>query len=166
MPTEAMVARFEARTRMHIGLVAKNLLLLQGYMGLERSELEARARVHDQSKFDDSERTGYIWLTWRYDSKAVFEYPEGIQTTVEQALRHHRMRNLHHPEAHATPDAMGILDLVEMVCDWTAIAQELHAGAGSARSWAEDNLGKWPFSPGKRHFVLATIDELDRRHAR
>jgi hypothetical protein len=55
------------------------------------------------------------------------------------------------------------LDLVEMVCDWTAIAQE-NGGDRSARGWAERNIARWSFSRPMRGFIFLTIDELDRRN--
>src|SRR5262249_44049812 len=130
-------------------------------------ELEARARVHDLSKYSDRERLGYIWLTWMYEQQGKrFEVPNGVADLVEQSLRTHRERNAHHPEAHRSPDTMSVLDLVEMVCDWTAIAQENEGDGGSARVWAERNISRWGFSRSTRTFIFLTIDELDRRNRR
>jgi hypothetical protein len=143
------------------------LLRLDGYLGFDRHELEARAHVHDLSKFSELEQRGYIWLTWIYHCKEQgrpFEVAPQIAQLVESALAIHRSRNAHHPEAHASPNAMSTLDVVEMVCDWTAIAQEKE-GQGSARAWAIANISKWSFSPAMRELVFDTIDNLDQRTA-
>ena len=160
-----MIDRFVRRTRRHIELVGANLAQLAGYVGLRHAELDARAREHDLSKFDERERLGYVWLTWIYHCKEQgrpFEPSPQISDTVARALDTHRRRNAHHPEAHRSPDTMSVLDLVEMVCDWTAIAQE--NGGRSARPWASVNISRWPFSRAARDFVFVTIDELDRRN--
>ena len=157
-----MIERFVRRTRRHIALVGANLAKMTGYIGLGHAELDERAREHDLSKFDEREREGYIWLTWIYDCRPADVAPE-IARAVERALDVHRRRNAHHPEAHLVPDAMSVLDLVEMVCDWTAIAQE--NGGASARPWALANLTRWAFSRPARDFIFVTIDELDRRNA-
>src|SRR6478609_8058561 len=98
-----MIERFVHRTRRHIALVGANLAQLDGYVGLRRAELDARARDHDLSKFDERERVGYIWLTWIYHCKEQgqpFEVTAEIGCSIEQALDIHRRRNAHHPEAH------------------------------------------------------------------
>src|SRR5262249_7182257 len=134
--------------------------------GIAWSKLDARARVHDRSKFDPSESPGYIWLTWVYHCKETgqpFDPLPEISQLIERSLMLHRSRNSHHPEAHTSPDALGAIALVEMVCDWTAIAQE-RDGVGSARPWAEANITRWAFTSGVRKFIFRTIDELDRRN--
>ena len=166
-PTKEMVDRFLVRTRRHIELVGRNLERLAGYVGIDRSELISRARLHDLSKFGERERAGYTWLTWIYHCKEQgrpFEVAPHMSREIERALTTHRRRNTHHPEAHLTPDAMSVADLAEMVCDWTAIAQE-QSGTGSARPWAEANISRWSFSHAARDFIFLTIDELDRRNA-
>src|SRR5262249_52734563 len=122
--------------------------------------------LHDLSKFEESERPGHIWLTWVYQCKETdtpFEVVPEISGLIGRALWIHRNRNAHHPEAHASPDSMSVADLVEMVCDWTAIAQERH-DVGSSRPWAEANISRWAFSIATREFIFRTIDELDRRN--
>jgi uncharacterized protein DUF5662 len=167
-PTPEMLERFAVRTRRHIALVARNLVCMHGYLGLSPGKLDQRACAHDLSKYDDQERLGYVWLTWIYHCKEQghpLEIDPAVSACVERALQIHRARNSHHPEAHACPDAMSPLDLVEMVCDWTAIAQE-QTGAGSARPWAEQHISRWAFAPRTRAFIFRAIDELDRRNAR
>lgn len=158
-----MEALFERRTRRHIALVRRNMRLMEGYEGLSAAELERRGRLHDRGKFEEPERSGYVWLTWRYRERAAgrpFRAPRGVDALIERTLRRHRAGNAHHPEAHAHPDAMTPLDLVELVCDWTAIAQET---GGDCGAWAREHSGRWPFSPAARALLFSTIEELERR---
>ena len=75
---------------------------------------------------------------------------------------HHMMTNRHHPEFHADPNDMTEVDLIEMVCDWTAMSKELGQDGGSARGWADKTIGnrqKW--HEDKCQFVYDAIDLLD-----
>lgn len=157
---EEMQTTFVTWTLAHIELVKQNLLRMEGYEGLSLVELTERAIEHDQSKFSEEEREGYIWLTWMYQNRAVSQ-PNFIRNRVEKSLQRHRQSNRHHPEAHSNPNDMSLLDLVEMVCDWTAVAQQI--GESSALAWARANIKRWPFSAASQEKVFNIIDELDRR---
>ncbi len=167
-PTPAMLEFYERRTRAHIERVRRCLeLLAEG--SPYRDELLARARVHDASKFGPDERNSYVWVTEYHRcrrSGEPFAYPPGVEDAVRQAVRHHVTTNRHHPEAHADPNDMTDADLIEMVCDWTAMAQEFDEPGGSARGWADRTVGKrFDFRPEKRDFIFQVIVELDRRLA-
>ena len=129
-------------------------------------ELLERARVHDASKFGPEERIPYVWLTEYHRCRRngePFEYPDGIAEAVQRAIRHHVTTNRHHPEFHADPNDMSDVDLIEMVCDWTAMAQEFSQDGGSARGWADKTVGKRvAFNAEKRRFIYQVIEELDR----
>jgi hypothetical protein len=132
-------------------------------------ELLHRAKVHDASKFGAEERIPYVWLTEFHRCRRTglpFEYPEGIAERVTQAIHHHVKSNRHHPEFHADPNDMSDVDLIEMVCDWTAMAQEFGQDGGSARGWADKTIGKRvAFNAEKRQFIYLMIEELDRQIA-
>jgi hypothetical protein len=165
-PTPEMLAFYERRTNEHIERVRRCLTLLAE--GTEYGEeLIERAVVHDASKFGDEERIPYVWLTEYHRcrrSGETFEYPEGVADRVKLAIRHHVTSNRHHPEFHADPNDMSDVDLIEMVCDWTAMAQEF--GEGSARGWADKVIGhRIPFNEDKRRFICRIIEELDKRIA-
>jgi hypothetical protein len=167
-PTPEMVAFYERRTREHIDRVRRCLALLAEVTDY-RDELLERAKVHDASKFGPEERVPYVWLTeyhrCRRDGEP-FEYPEGVAEGVRRAIRHHVTTNRHHPEFHADPNAMSDVDLIEMVCDWTAMAQEFGQDGGSARGWADRTVGtRVAFNAEKRRFIYRMIEELDRQIA-
>ena len=61
---------------------------------------------------------------------------------------------------------MSDVDLIEMVCDWTAMAHEFDQDDGSARGWADKTIGKRvAFNAKKRRFIYQMIDKLDRQLA-
>jgi hypothetical protein len=167
-PTPEMVAFYERRTNGHIERVRKCLTLLAEVTEYGEALLE-RARVHDASKFGPEERIPYVWLTEYHRCRRngeSFEYSEGIAENVKRAIAHHVLSNRHHPEFHADPDDMSKVDLIEMVCDWTAMAQEFGQDGGSARGWADKTIGKRvAFNADKRRFIYEMIEELDRRIA-
>jgi len=156
-PTPEMVAFFERRTREHILMVSRNLTVLakSGYP----KEIVNRGKIHDASKFASPERVPYIWLTEFHrqsQTGEAFTYPAGIEEQVKAAIQHHLTTNRHHPEFHTSPDAMSDVDIIEMVCDWTAIAQERGENGGSARQWADNNVGdqkRFKFSEEEKQFI-------------
>ena len=167
-PTPEMLAFYEQRTREHIERVHRCLALLA--RGTDYgAELIERARVHDASKFGPEERIPYVWLTEYHRcrrSGEPFEYPEGIAERVQRAIHHHVTTNRHHPECHADPNDMSEVDLIEMVCDWTAMAQEFGQDGGSARRWADKTVGqRVAFNAEKRRFIYQVIEALDRQTA-
>ena len=167
MPSCEMVDRFVYRTNLHIAYVRKNLLLMEGYGDISSDLLRKRAAQHDLSKFSEPERISYIWINWSYFCKAndiAFEYPEDVKVVIYQGHQHHICNNRHHPEAHPSPDTMTLLDIVEMVCDWTAISQEVTPKNSSCKTWADENIDKkWNFSSQKKQLIFEVIQELDCR---
>jgi hypothetical protein len=167
-PTAEMLAFYERRTSDHIERVRRCLGLLAKVTAYGK-ELIERAKVHDASKFGSEERIPYVWLTEYHRcrrSGEPFEYPEGMAEKVKLAIHHHVTTNSHHPEFHADPNDMSDVDLIEMVCDWTAMAQEFGQDGGSARGWADKTIGKRvAFNVEKCRFVYQMIEELDRQIA-
>ena len=165
-PTAAMIAFYERRTAEHIERVRRCLMTMAEVTD-HSDELVKRSLIHDASKFDPEERIPYIWLTEFYRCKRdcePFIYPDGMEQRVRDAIAHHMSRNRHHPEFHADPNDMTEVDLIEMVCDWTAMAQEFKQCGGSARGWADKTVGdRIPFDTEKRRFIYETIRLLDRR---
>jgi hypothetical protein len=166
--TPEMVAFYEQRTRDHIERVRRCLTLLAKVTDLQ-DELLERAKTHDASKFGPEERIPYVWLTEfhrRRRTAEPFEYPEGVAEGVRRAIRHHVTTNRHHPEFHADPNDMSDVDVIEMVCDWTAMAQEFGQDGGSARGWADRTVGtRVAFNEEKRRFIYRIIEELDQQIA-
>lgn len=161
-----MIDHFKLRTEMHRELVKKNLEKFNSYQGISLSELKERAQLHDLSKYYDDEIQGQIWLNWNYHCKKnniPFKLILEIESTITSALIIHSHRNRHHPEAHSDVNEMTLLDIIEMISDWTAIAQE--NGRSSCHKWATENLEKkWNFSSEKRDLIFEIIKEMDHRN--
>ena len=159
-----MVAFYERRTKEHIDRVRRCLSVLAAVTEYA-DELNERAKVHDASKFSPEERIPYIWLTEFHRcrrSGEPFEYPDGMEDQVRAAIDHHMSTNRHHPDFHADPNDMSDVDLIEMVCDWTAMSQEFDQDGGSARGWADKTVGsRVKFNQEKSRFIYAMIDLLD-----
>ena len=161
-----MIAFYERRTKEHIERVRRCLMFL-ATDSKQRDQLVERAKVHDASKFGSEERIPYIWLTEFHRCRRSgdsFAYPGGVEELVQQAIHHHVTTNRHHPEFHGDPNEMSEIDLIEMVCDWTAMAQEFNHDGESARAWADKTVGvRIDFNQDNRRFIYQTIEELDRK---
>lgn len=162
IPPQEAYDYFYARTQKHIFLVRDNL-----YLWTEKypqyNELNQRAVDHDLSKFYEPEKTPYIWRTWQSYctlNNIPFKYPPGMEQQTRDAIFHHITHNRHHPEWHPDPDEMTNIDLIEMVCDWTAMSQEF--GDKSAMGWADRVLGRrFHFSDRKCGLIRDYIREMD-----
>ncbi len=103
-----------------IGQIIRNTSQLDMKFMSER--LNARAAVHDLSKFFSPEREVFEVFTPKlktleYGSDA---YQQAL-VDMGAGLRHHYAVNSHHPEYHPNGVAcMTLLDLIEMFCDWVA----------------------------------------------
>ena len=163
-PTTEMVEFYERRTNEHIERVRHCLHVLADATP-HGEELRNRAAVHDDSKFGETERVPYIWLTEYHRCRCneePFEYPDRMEERVCEAIQHHVRTNRHHPDCHDNPNDMTDVDLIEMVCDWTAMSQEFDQDGGSARGWADKTIGKRvQFNNARRAFVYDTIELLD-----
>ncbi len=162
--TQEMEVNFLERLDLHRKLVQNNLILMTGYLNISADILSDLAQQHDMSKFDAPERTAYLWITWSYQNDKKFSFPDFIKNQVEQGWLHHIQNNRHHPEAHQNINKMSEIDIIEMVCDWTAIAQENYGINSSCKEWAEQNIDqKWCFSSAMKKQIFSTILALNER---
>lgn len=84
--------------------------------------LERRALVHDDSKFHEDEFEGFSRI-----NRVAREHPYGSEEyraslkAEKPTIDLHYARNPHHPEFYGREiGRMGLLDMIEMVCDWHA----------------------------------------------
>lgn len=132
----------------HIELVKKSMLSFS-------RQLETRAQIHDLSKFKEDEFGGFVEINqiarkYPYGSE---EYKASIRDN--DAVTLHYSRNSHHPEFHPVGiDEMGLLDLVEMVCDWKAASETY--GQTSFKEGLEKSIER--FKPGvEQEYVIRLI---------
>jgi len=141
-PTQEMVDFYLERTKKHIDRVKGNCTKLsEAVLGIQ-----ARAAIHDESKYGPEEYIPYIWLTWYYKEKeSGWDYPnEEIRELTNQAWKHHETSNEHHPGYHSDVKDMMSVDLAEMACDLSAMSQEF---GGDPKEYFDNNIKiKYSFS--------------------
>ena len=73
--------------------------------------------------------------------------------------REYQRVNDHHTEFYNDISGMGHVQVIEMVCDWWAMSEEL---GGSARTWADNNVGaKWKFTDKQVGWIYEAINTLE-----
>lgn len=163
-PTQEMTKFFVSRTKYHISLVQTHMTTLASILPHE-DELMERGERHDESKWSEEEMIPYIWLTHFHKCKKdgiKLIYPHGVKGEIKKAITHHVTHNRHHHEFHQDPNNMTETDLIEMVCDWTAMSEELNQNNHSAKWWADKVVGtKISLNSEKSLFLYNTIELLD-----
>lgn len=119
----------------YINDTTEHINLVQAFMLDFADKLKERAFVHDASKFEEPEKSIFAANTPGRDN-TVFgskEYEKHKQK-VRVALDHHYAHNSHHPE-HRLEGIVGmdLLDIVEMICDWSASSLK-HEGSSIKKS--------------------------------
>jgi hypothetical protein len=99
----------------HVKKVRDNLFVI-------RNKLAYRANVHDASKMQEPELSGYAEMTETFKGKH-YGTPEYMATIAlfKPIVDHHYRHNSHHPEHWPNGVAdMSLLDIIEMLADWKA----------------------------------------------
>jgi hypothetical protein len=84
--------------------------------------LHERSTVHDRSKFEEPELSGYEGLAQTLKG-LTYGTPEhrSAFAPFKPIIRHHYDHNRHHPEHwQLGVTDMSLLDIIEMLCDWKA----------------------------------------------
>jgi hypothetical protein len=132
LPSKEMFAYFEKYTNTHIGRVRNNIAVLS--RGLRKSsiaELLQRAHDHDKSIYGNRERIPFVWKYWKRRCESTpnsFVLPRGVETEILVANDHHWKSNRYYPQYHVSQSAMTDVDIVEMIADMWAKAQENSIG--------------------------------------
>jgi hypothetical protein len=197
-PPRGLFEYFKERTKYHKILVYRNMLRFgMDKKGNFDNEIERIAGLHDNSKFEEPENMGFIWLTVYYwlqkqgksveytkDDNKQIEYvyrylqtqngykdidklvfKEYLKKHFKAAFEHHYANNAHHPEFHKDLNNMSQLNLIEMVCDWTAMSQELKQDNNSAMAWAKKTIGtRFMFNKKQQEFIFECIKFLDKQN--
>lgn len=178
--TEEMTNWYKKRTENHINLVRKYCKKIHEVYGDRFDEILERAKIHDQSKYEDPEIIPYIFITWDYkckDENVEFNIPEDIQDKMNEATEHHVKSNSHHPEYHSYQEeiinredrdkppkelidatSMPELDLVEMCADWSAMSEEK---GGTPMEWADKNVNvRWKFTEDQVDLIYEVLNNI------
>lgn len=96
-----------------------------------QARLDDRAALHDASKLQEPEKSGYDALVTQLADVVYgsLEYKAALQE-AGPTIAHHYAHNSHHPEHY--PDGiagMSLLDVVEMLCDWKAASERTNQGS-------------------------------------
>ena len=86
------------------------------------ANLAERSTVHDRSKFEEPELSGYEGLTQALKG-LTYGTPEhrAALAPFKEIIQHHYASNQHHPEHwHLGVTDMSLLDIIEMLADWKA----------------------------------------------
>ena len=107
---------------------------VQWYVAEITVALGDRSMIHDRSKLEEPEKSGYDQLVTKL---ADVEYgTDAYRATLKEAgptIAHHYAVNTHHPEHY--PDGiagMSLLDVVEMLADWKAASERTKQGSIAA----------------------------------
>jgi hypothetical protein len=125
------------------------------------NNLKSRAENHDKSKLESPEVEVFDQCTGELkDSK--YGSPEYLACLerMKPALQHHYSKNDHHAEFFRNGMAdMNLLQVLEMICDWTA-ATKRH-NTGDIRKSIEINQKRFGYPDYVKKWFLNTIDFLE-----
>ena len=172
---------FKERTNRHIALVGKYCKAIADYDKERFGELVERAKVHDDSKFEEPEKEPYIYITWQYrckDKGEKFDIPEEMKEKMNKATEFHVKHNRHHPEFHCEKEVglishknrdeppreivdatkMPDLDLAECVADWCGMSSEKKT---NPKDWADKNVNiRWKFTDKQKNLIYELINAI------
>ncbi len=153
----------------HIRLIQDNMIKIAfsgGFLGISPVDIVKRAFLHDFSKFDEDTYEGYVWYYARNYAREkklpIPEYSEEREEFILECVKKHRSNSRHHPEYFKDVNDMEPLDIIEMVCDWTAISQSNILGIyKSVRDFTNQNIGtKYMFDEAHQRQIYKVIDLL------
>lgn len=113
--------------------------------------------LHDETKLVDPERDAFKEFSPKlagctYGSPEYHEMLKGLQ----HALDHHYANNRHHPEHFKDGvDGMTLIDLIELICDWTASTKRHNDG--DIMKSIEVNTKRFNLSPQLANVLRNTV---------
>lgn len=122
------------------------------------TELDNRAQIHDQSKFESPEKEIFAENTPEL-AKTVYgseDYQKLLDKT-KPAIEHHYSKNRHHPEHFSKGiDEMDLVDIGEMLCDWAAATKRNKNG--NVHKSIEHNTKRFNMSEQLANILRNTVD--------
>lgn len=146
--------------------IYKHIQCVRNALGYVIDQLQVRADLHDESKFETDELEYY---------SAYEKLPEGLKfgsDEYKQALKDlnvgvgtpgfsmHSSRNDHHPEYYHYIEDMGFLAIIEMVADWHGAMRAY----GNKQDWMESvnyNISRFDFTVHQIWLIKQVAELLD-----
>lgn len=172
----------KTRVMMNVLSVVKNSSICERH-NVDKVRLIKSVLDHDRTKLREPCLSKYIEISWYYYKKYKGEtYPLDKVKSANATILH-MVSEPHHPEYWdetflLSPNKTKISDkdkiplepanasrmsheaIVEMVCDWHAMAQE--RGNSSAREWADYTVNnRWMFTEEQVKLIYKVIDYLE-----
>ena len=142
----------------HTRETEKHIRMVRAYLRPVIEELGRRSDVHDRSKLEEPEASGFA----EYGAKLedlTYGSDEYFEVLEKLPLDHHYQANRHHPEHFEDGIAgMHLVDLVEMFCDWLA-ATHRHDD-GDIHDSIEQNRERFGFEEPMASILHNTADHL------
>lgn len=140
----------------------RHILEVQQRLNLCIASLMARGHAHDDSKLYHPEVEAFNEHTPRLNELRIGtpEYDASLKA-LGDALNHHYKSNSHHPQHY--PDGikgMSLLDLVEMLCDWSAAT--LRHKTGDILESIEVNQKRFGYDDVLKQIFINTLFTVDR----
>ena len=138
----------------------KHIQLVQEYMDLCIFWLNNMAYNHDRTKLEEPEKEYFDTYTpllkdVTYGSDKYKEYLKEIKV----ALDHHYKHNSHHTEHYEQGiKGMGLLNLLEMICDWIA-ATKRHNDGDILKS-IEINQERFGYTDELKQIFINTVEKI------
>jgi Family of unknown function (DUF5662) len=143
----------------------RHIEAVRNHVGACVAELLDRAVMHDQTKLEDPERSGFDEYTAKlrgttYNSPEYKQFLAELQPVLDHHYKH--KFNRHHPEHHREGiRGMNLIDVLEMLCDWKAATMR-HADGDILKS-IEINQDRFDFSDDLSDILINTACWLDEQ---
>ena len=147
----------------------KNLCLSETYKHIKRvgfflnkfiTELIHRGEVHDDSKLEEPELSGFAENTAKLKTVGYGtpEYAEMLKE-LKPIIDHHYAKNRHHTEHWPNGiNDMNLVDIIEMLSDWKAAGERNKNG--NIRKSIEVNTERYGISPQLRKILENTVRDF------
>lgn len=137
----------------------KHTCAVRKYLNLFIKKIIDRSEVHDDSKFEEPELSGFAEFT---DKLGQIEYgsPEYAEQLriLRPTLEHHYSKNRHHAEFHKNGiNDMTLVDLIELLSDWGAATERM--ANGNIRKSIDINAQRYNISPQLKQILENTVKE-------
>lgn len=139
----------------------RHIETVRNYLNAVIKDLITRGERHDQTKLETPEVEIFEIYTPKlrgctYGSE---KYRQNMKE-MKVAIDHHNSMNRHHPEFFSDGmKSMNLVDLLEMICDWTAAT--MRHGDGDIRKSLELNQGRFGYSDEVKGLLLNTVEYME-----